>query len=212
MGLYFICIGKIKMVESQPEIIKEYIPPCTSIQSHTQLKDIHAKYENYFGQMELNLLKILRKIEEKEQTNELAKVVSLLSTNILFFISTSMLEFRWKITNQPPIAMFEFVARCARIIKNTIDANSGKAKEELLNYFMDWCNLNQGEFENILINTVNFQYEHTRIQNTVAIINQFVDVISTLFEKLSALEYIGKKKDTGIFVKEQKGKTSFLAD
>ncbi len=212
MGSYFVCIGKIKMVEGKPEIIGEYIPPCSSIQSHSRLKDIHSKYDNFFGQLELDLLKILRKIKEKEQSNELAKVVSLLSANILFFLSTGILEFRWKIANQPPISMFEFVARCARIIKNTIDANSGKAKEELLNYFMDWCNLNQGEFENILINTVNFQYEHTRIQRTAAIFDQFVDVISTLFEKLSVLEYIGKKKDTGIFVKEQQGKKSFLAD
>ena len=212
LGSYFIYIGKIKMMEGQPEIISEYIPPCSSIQSHTRLIDLHSKYDNFFSQLELNLLKILRKIQDKEQSNELAKAVSILSTNVLYFISTSILEFRWKIENQPPISMFEFVARCARIIRNVVDANSGKAKEELLNYFMDWCNLNQGEFEEILINTVNFQYEHFRIQDTAVIMNQFVEVISTLFDKLSDLEYIGKKKDTGIFVKEQQVKKSFLAD
>ena len=212
LGSYFIYIGKIKMMEGQPEIISEYIPPCSSIQSHTRLIDLHSKYDNFFSQLELNLLKILRKIQDKEQSNELAKAVSILSTNVLYFISTSILEFRWKIENQPPISMFEFVARCARIIRNVVDANSGKAKEELLNYFMDWCNLNQGEFEEILINTVNFQYEHSRIQDTAVIMNQFVEVISTLFDKLSDLEYIGKKKDTGIFVKEQQVKKSFLAD
>ena len=108
--------------------------------------------------------------------------------------------------------MFEFLARCARVIKNTIDANSGKSKEQLINYFTDWCNLNQGEFEKILYDTVNFQYQHHRIAETVAVMNQYVEVVSTLFDKLSALEYIGKKKDTGIFVKEQKGSKSFLAD
>ena len=41
---------------------------------------------------------------------------------------------------------------------------------------------------------------------------KFTDVIATLFNKLSILEYIGKKKDTNIFVKEQTGKKSFLAD
>jgi hypothetical protein len=160
----------------------------------------------------MNLLKILRKIHEKEHGTKLTEVVSSLSTNLLFFISNSLLEFRWKIVDQPPINMFEFVARSARIMKNAIESNSGKAREELLNYFTDWCNLNQGEFEKILINTVNFKYEHTRILDTAVVMDQFVDVISTLFDKLSDLEYIGKKKDTGIFVKEQKGKTSFLAD
>ena len=41
---------------------------------------------------------------------------------------------------------------------------------------------------------------------------KFTDVIATLFNKLSILEYIGKKKDTNIFVKEQTGKKTFLAD
>jgi hypothetical protein len=41
---------------------------------------------------------------------------------------------------------------------------------------------------------------------------QFAEVISPLFSKLSALEYIGKKKETSIFVKEQTVKKSFLAD
>jgi hypothetical protein len=40
----------------------------------------------------------------------------------------------------------------------------------------------------------------------------YSEVIATLFNKLSILEYIGKKKETNIFVKEQTGKKSFLAD
>jgi hypothetical protein len=212
MGGYFLTIGKIKIVEGKPVILNEYIPPCCSIQNHSHLKGIHLKYDKFFSSLELNLLKILNKIEEKEQTNELAKAVSFLATNVLSFISTGILEFRWEIGNQPPLATFEYVARCARIIKNTLDTYSRKNKEELLNYFMDWCNLKQGEFEKIIINTVNFQYEHIQIQNTVIIMDLFVDVISMLFEKLSTLEYIGKRKDTGIFVKEQPGKKSFLAE
>ncbi len=137
LGSNFICIGKVKMMEGQPEIINGYIPPSCSIQSHLLLKDLHSKYDSFFSKLELNLLKILRKIHEKEHGTELTKVVSFLSTNVLFFISNTLLEFRWKIVDQPPINMFEFVARSARIMKNAIDANSGKAKEELLNYFMD---------------------------------------------------------------------------
>ncbi len=211
-GTYFICLGMLKIVDGQPEIVNNYIPPCTSIQSHPLLKELHSKYDNFFGKLEVNLLKILRKVHEKEQSNELTKVVSFLSTSLLFFISNSILEFRWNTANQPPIGMFEFVARCARVIKNAIDANSGKAREELLNYFMDWSSLNQGELETILVNTVNFQYDHTRIMDTAMVIDQFIDVVSSLFDKLGNLEYIGKKKDTGIFVKEQKGNKSFLAD
>jgi hypothetical protein len=212
MGMNFLFIGKIRITEDQTEIIKDYIPPSTSIRSYPQLIVLHAEFDKFFSQLELDVLNILKKIHEKELSNVLAKVVSHLSEYLIFYLSTNILYFRWMIIDQPPLAMFEFIASFARVIKNTIDANSGKEKEELLNYFSDWCNLKQGEFENILINTVNFHYDHTHIQETAVLMTQFSEVINSLFNKLSKLEYIGKKKGTNIFVKEQTAKKSFLAD
>ena len=212
MGPCFLLIGKIRIAEQKPELIKEYIPPCTAVQSFNMLVRVHSEFDKFFGQLELDLLKILNKISEKEQSNVLARVVAHLSENLLYFLSTGILEFRWKIIDQPPLFMFEYIARLARLIKNTIDSNSGEAKEELLNYFTDWCSLKQGEFEKTLISTINFQYDHSNSYNTMLLMMNFTDVIATLFNKLSILEYIGKKKDTNIFVKEQSGKKSFLAD
>jgi len=212
MGPSFLLIGKIRIADQKPELIKEYIPPCTTVQSFNMLVRVHAEFDKFFSQLELDLLKILNKINEKEQSNVLARVVAHLSENLLYFLSTSILEFRWKIIDQPPLYMFEYPARLARLIKNTIDSNSGEAKEELLNYFTDWCNLKQGEFEKTLISTINFQYDHSNSYNTLLLMMRFTEVIATLFNKLSILEYIGKKKDTNIFVKEQTGKKSFLAD
>ena len=212
IGPCFLLIGMIRIADQKPELIREYIPPCTTVQSAAILIRIHAETDKFFGQLELDLLKILNKISEKEQTNVLARVVAHLSENMLYFLSTGILEFRWKIIDQPPLFMFEFIARLARVIKNTIDSNSGEAKEELLNYFTDWCNLKQGDFEKTLLNAINFQYDHSNSYSTVLVMMKFTDVIATLFNKLSILEYIGKKKDTNIFVKEQTGKKSFLAD
>jgi hypothetical protein len=212
MGPNFLFIGKIRITDQKPEIITEYIPPCTTVQCHNVLRETHAEFDRFYSQLELDLLKILKKIHEKDQSNVLAKVVAHLSENMLHFLSNSILEFRWKIIDQPPLWMFEYVARLARVIKNAIDSNSGEAKEELLNYFTDWCNLKQGEFEETLLNAINFTYNHSNSSITLVTMMKFTDVIGNLFNKLSILEYIGKKKDTNIFVKEQTGKKSFLAD
>ena len=212
MGPYFLLIGKIRIAEQKPELVKDYIPPCTTVHSLSRLMRAHADFDQFFGQLELDILKILNKISEKEQSNVLARVVAHLSEKVLYFLSTGILEFRWKVVDQPPLFMFEYVARLARVIKNTIDSNSGEAKEELLNYFTDWCNLKQGEFEKNLISTINFRYDHSNCYGTLNQMMKFTEVIATLFNKLSILEYIGKKKDTNIFVKEQTGKKSFLAD
>ncbi|MCX6223463.1 MAG: hypothetical protein NTV01_01690 [Bacteroidia bacterium] len=211
-GLNFILIGKVHISESGTELVKEYIPPCTSILSHPKLVTIHTEFDKFFSQLEVDIVTIIKKIREKEQTNSLATTLESIAEPLLYFLSTNILGFRWNIPMLPPLHMCEKIAQSARIIKNALDANSGKAKEELLNYFTEWCTLNQGDFETIIFRTVNFEYQHSNMHKTLATMMQFAEVISALFSKLSTLEYIGKKKETSIFVKEQTVKKSFLAD
>jgi hypothetical protein len=212
LGLNYLLIGKIHISESGTELVKDYIPPCTSVLSHPKLVSLHAEFDKFLSQMEVDIVTIIKKIREKEQTNTLATTLESIAEPLLYFLSTTILGFRWNIPVQPPILMCEQIAQSARIIKNALDANPGKAKEELLNYFTEWCTLNQGDFETILFRTVNFEYQHSNLYKTLATMVQFAEVISALFSKLSTLEYIGKKKETSIFVKEQTAKKSFLAD
>lgn len=218
LGAGFLFLGKVRITDGTPMLVEEYIPPCVSVRSFPALIKAHAEFDKMLSQLELDLLKILKKINEKEQTNVLSRTVAHLSENMLYFVSTVILDFRWKVIDQPPIFMIEYIARLGRLIKNMIDSNSGEAKEEMLNYFTDWCNLKQGEFEKYLHETVNFSYHHADISASLMQMMRFTEVISTLFSKLSILEYIGKKKETNIFVKEQttpqpsQSKKSFLAD
>lgn len=211
-GTNLVLIGKVHVSEKGAELDKDYIPPCTSIQSHPKLVSFHTEFDKFLSQLEVDTVTIIKKIREKEQTNTLAVTLETIAEPLLYYLSTNILRFRWNIPVQPPIEMCELIAQCARIIKNALEANPGKAKEELLNYFTEWCTLNQGDFESILFRTVNFEYQHSNLQKTVATMLQFADIISALFSKLSTLEYIGKKKETSIFVKEQTVKKSFLAD
>jgi hypothetical protein len=211
-GLNLLIIGKVRLSESGPELVKDYIPPCTSIQSHPKLISLHAEFDKFLSQLEVDLVTIIKKIREKEQTNTLATTLESIAHPLLYFLSTNILRFRWHVSVQPPLYQFEMIAQSARIIKNSLDANPGKAKEELLNYFTEWCTLNQGDFETVLSRTVNFEYQHSSLYQTLVIMAQYAETISLLFSKLSTLEYIGKKKETSIFVKEQTVKKSFLAD
>ncbi len=83
----------------------------------------------------------------------------------------------------------------------------------MINYFSDWCNLKQGELEKLMANTVNFNYNHYEIGSVMSKLMTFIETMSVLFETLSQLEYIGKRRDTQIYIKEEKkSKRSFLAD
>ncbi len=107
----------------------------------------------------------------------------------------------------------------SRVIKSSLDVFAGTGKEDFLNYLTDWCDLNQGAFENVLTETIDMNYVHTDINSSLTRISSFTRLMLSLFKKLNELDYIGKKSDSGIFVKEEvventevKSRRSFLLD
>ena len=209
---FSVFIGKINIKSDKPIIYDEYIPPCMTLKSHLELIRFKASIDNFFGKLEINLLSIIRKIKEKNQDTSLALTVSTLSEDFLRFISENYLRLQWHIPDSPPIYLFEYIATAARVIKNSIDANTASNKEEMLNYFTNWSELKQGDFEKLLIYCINFEYHHYDILYSVEQFNEFVQIIAVLFDKLESLAYVGKKKETNIFVKEERTKRSFLAE
>lgn len=207
-----LIIGKLKIEQGVPEIADDYLPSCMTVKSHMQLMEFCELTEKIFSQLELNLLSIIRKINEKNQDTSLAKSVGTLSENLLNYISENHLRLRFEIPNQPPVFLFMYIANAARVIRNTIDSDASANKEELLNYFTNWSELKQGDFEKLLVYCINFEYRHFDTLLSVEQFGEFLQIIARLFEKLEALTYIGKKKETSIFVKEQKTGRSFLAD
>jgi hypothetical protein len=105
-------------------------------------------------------------------------------------------------------------------MKNTLDCFIGSGKDELITYFTEWCNVKQGELEGAITTLSNHQYDHIDINDSIDKVSMFTKMISKLFYQLSRLEYIGKRRESGIFVKEEVAKTdgqppkrrSFLAD
>ncbi|MFO7617571.1 MAG: hypothetical protein R6V75_09995 [Bacteroidales bacterium] len=212
-GLNLLMVGKIHVGENGPELDKEYIPPCHCVFSHAKLVAIHSEFDRFLSTLEPDLVTILKKIGEKEQTNILATTLASIAGPLLQYLSNTILHFRWNVPVGPPLVMLETIARSARIIKNYLDASPGKAREELLNYLSEWCTLKQGDLETVLHRAVNFEYDHSDMTPAFRAMTEYTGMIGPLFNKLSTLEYIGKKKETSIFVKEQTvNKKSFLAD
>lgn len=209
---FSIFIGKILISQDRVELFEDYLPACMTIKSHSRLISFHSLAEKFYNQLELDLLSIISKIREKGQDSTLALSVFALSLNLLNFISANNLKIRWQLIDQPPLYLFENIASFARIVRNTIDCNTSSHKEELLNYFTNWSELKQGDFEKLLVYCINFEYNHNEIAVNIDRFSEFISIMTSLFSKLESLSYIGKKKETNIFVKEQSTKRSFLAD
>ena len=212
-GDYYLVTGKILVKDNIPNPDKEYISPCASVSGDERLLAFENRIEGFFSKLESDMLVIIRKIHTKQQKTPLANSVLNLTDKIVSFLGLHMTEQRLYLKYLPPVSLFEAISRFASFLKNTLNAQPPENKEEMINYFSDWCNLKQGELEKLMVDTTNFKYDHYEIASVMSKLLTFMDTISTLFGTLSTLDYIGKRRDTQIYIKEEeKQKKSFLAD
>ena len=133
----------------------------------------------------------------------MAVIIQKLSEYIILFTSSKMAEFKLVSVYEPPVYLINAACSFARLFKNTLDFYIGAGKEGLINYFIEWCNISQGELEGAITRLANNQYDHLNIKDSIHEMYAFTKIISKLFATLSTLDYIGKRKDAGIFIKEQ---------
>ena len=219
MGIYHITIGKIMYEHGKTTVDTDFVPPCRSVQSHPDLKFAYGELGFFLNQMELFSLHIIQKIFQKKQTNDLAGIALYVSEQVMRYLNENITKFRFVDKYEPPIQMISKIVGLGRVIKGSLDVFVGAGKENFLNYLTNWCDLNQGSFENVLVETIELEYAHGDINSTLVNVSSFTKLMLSLFKKLSELDYIGKKEDSGIFVKEEvvesdelKGRRSFLLD
>ena len=200
---YSLAIGKVLVNGNDVKIENDYIPPSFSVASHPDLVSLLAELDEFLSNIELFSSRIVQKILKKNQQNEISELVMFLCDRVILSISQSITAMRWTMLQEPPAAMFASISALARVMKNSIDMRTGSGKDELMNYLIEWCELKQGELETMLGNLSNATFDNNDINKNIYDIISFVKVTSKLFETLSKLEFIGKRKEGGIFVKEE---------
>lgn len=196
-------VGKIYINGSSIRNDEEYIPPCFCTQSSADLVGLQSELDSFLSSLELACSQIVQKIYRKSQQNDLSELAQFLCDRIMLFLAPAITHFRTSMVYESPIEMIKAIASLARIIKNTIDLRIGSGKDELMNYLCEWCELNQGELEQLLTQVSVMKYKHYDINENITTVVRFAKIIGKLFTTLSNLEFIGKKKEAGLFVKEE---------
>ncbi len=200
---YALTIGRVLADGNSIRVDEEYIPPCMAVASHPDLLQLHAELDQFLAGLELRCSQIVQKIFRKSQQNELSELALFLCDRIMLYLGQSLTAMRRSVAYEPPVGLFSVISGLARVMKNTIDLRIGSGKDELMNYLSEWCELNQGELESMLTGIANLPYDHNNINDSIAPVVRFAKITSRLFETLSNLEFIGKRKEAGIFVKEE---------
>lgn len=200
---YSIPVGRILVNGNDIKVEEDYLPPCFSIITHPDLLSLHGELDKYFADVELYCSRIVQKIYVKKQQNEISELVMFLCDRVMLFLGQTISTMRWKMIYEAPVEMFMCIAALARIMKNSIDLRIGSGKDELMTYLSEWCELKQGELETMLSKMANGSFNNNDVNKSIQEAVVFVKTTLRLFETLSKLEFIGKKKDSGIFVKEE---------
>ena len=201
---YALIVGKVMVNGNEVVVDSDYIPPCFSINSHADLISLYADIDKYLGLLEMTCIEIVQNILKKNQQNELSELVKFLCDRVMIFLSESITKLRFTSLYESPATLFVTIASLARLIKNLIDMRIGSGKETVMNYFIKWTELKQGDFENYLTSLAALRYNHNDVNENINAVRPFVDMTSKLFKTLSKLEFIGElpEKDR-IFIKEE---------
>jgi hypothetical protein len=203
LGLFQLPVGKLMIGEQKVILDEDYIPPSSSVSSHNDLLEIHAGLEQFYAKMEVYSLQIVQRILQKKQNNDMATIIQKLCEHIIILAASHLTEIKTLSLHQPPVHLVAKLCSFARMFKNTLDCFLGTGKEELINYCTEWSEVSQGELESSITDLANHHYDHLDLNNSIEKISRFTHLISNLFANLARLEYIGKRRDVGIFVKEK---------
>jgi len=214
---YQLPIAKINKVDDLWEVDENYIAPCLIVSADARLADFYNQTDTFLKKIERYTVKIIQKILIEEHSNPIAVIIHNLGSQLLNFLGTAITDVKSDKFNNTPKDIVNTIVTMARIMKNHIDTSSPENKELLFMYFGEWTDLNAGDYENLFINTINLEYQHFDMNPSIQVVHEFMATIDKLFSILTEVDYIGKKKDAGIFVneniiKDRDGSASFLTD
>ncbi len=206
---YFLPIARLKRVNESLHI-EDYIPPCINFDSLPRLREFYDKCQKHFSTIQQSLLTIIQKIHEKEPNNVLAVIVKDVANQLLHYVNTQYALIQNIYRHRSPVHFLTAVSAMARILQNGLDVYQNKGREDLYNYLQQIAGINQQSLEGILAKSCSLDYNHTHLLISLEIIENQLELMDFLFEKLSEMEYIGFKNAPGMFIHEEPKKNNDL--
>lgn len=195
-GMHHLIIGRVTKIVDRYEVDHSYIPPCTSMSSHPNLKEYYERFGKYFNEIEISSHKIIQKIHDQEhKSSEIANNIKLVCEHLLSYIATVYFNFRNTGRNYAPIEIINTFSSLAHTTFVSINFINKKQKEEMLQYFYEWSDVTPGNFVEMLTDMLEVTYNHHNIRKMMDKTEYFLMEFSKLWIKLSTLEYIGQHKE-----------------
>ena len=196
-------IGEITLRGNQVTLNEDFLPVVTRVNAHPDIYQWYASLLKVLENIDGRCIQIIQKIVQKNQQNDLSKLVYKLCESVSAVMNIHLSKCSISNGNNHPLELIVTLSSIARSIKNAVDMNIGAGKEELMNYLSEWVNITPGVFEDTLSKVSSMQYHTIDSNRNISAVNYFITTINHLFDTLQKLDFIGKKKDSGLFIKEE---------
>ena len=192
LGRHFLLIGRLRKNGNRCEVDGNFIPPCTSMSSHPDLKGYYTKFGQLVDSIEKASFDILAKVEnaEKQTTN-----IGMLCRHVMLFISDIYFSFRNEGQYYSPLHFLNVFSTLAHRLYVCLSFMDKEDKEDLLKYFNEWNGITPGAYEGLLRENCGLLYNHHNIRQLMVTAERFLYLFNDLWTTLSRLEYIGKHKE-----------------
>ena len=197
-----IPIAKIERREKGLLVAQQYIMPAVTLAADQGLTKFYGEIETFFKMTERNAIQIVQKIRSKDNDNIIADTLFVAVDKIYTLLGTELTRFKCEEYDLTPRELINSIVSFARLFKNAVDVAPSQHKEQLFNYFAEWTDLKGGDYEKLFTNVINLTYNHNDIEQNISVLKDFTGTINKLFTLLTQVDYIGKRKDMGIFVNE----------
>lgn len=209
LGLYHLIIGRVRQQGGRYEVDTNYIPPCTSMNSSSDLQDYYERFGTYLNDIERASKVIIGKVRNRTQNSPVANHIASVCEDMMRYISSIYFLYRNMGREMTPAEITGYFSTLAHTCYISLNFINKTEKEELLKYFYEWSDITPGSFEELLANTLSIIYDHNSIRSVMLQTESFLRILSELWVRLSSLEYIGQHKDN-IVVSERSYQTETL--
>jgi len=201
-GGNYIIVGLVNYNNGTVRADQSFIPPCTSVASHPDLLRHFNNNGNIMASLQQYSRIIIRKNAYKNQNSVVSRCIRQLCETMLVYFSGSYFQYRNMVHQLPPVNMIDTFSKLAYNLYNTLELMPEKEKEETLNYCNEWSDVQPHILLNQLSAVVEINYNHFNNGEYMQQIKLLMGNLQIIWEKLSALDYIGQHKEN-IVVKEE---------
>ncbi|MBV7532253.1 type VI secretion system baseplate subunit TssK [Chitinophaga sp. sic0106] len=197
-------LGRLILQQGTWVMDYSYIPPCVRLGAHPLMLELANKTNAQLGYIYANCKVIIQKVYGRQQSHELAMAMLYIAEHLSAILLHHICWQTNGLQHIAPYEWYELLYKIAATWNGAIDQRAAHMKEELIQYFSEWVDMTPGEIEQIMATAVLTAYHHQDMMTALRPLHTFVELVHKLTHAISQLEFMGRRPDANIFVKEER--------